>query len=215
MKNKRFPLFPALVAATLLAVFVILWAGNDFQPLRSTEPPFQLRYDMQYQKKVGAQQPSTFFADRKSMREPVPGTVSRESYLFADTSYQQTEATLHKPFPEATAALLARGKNRFNTFCAPCHSENGQDTTEVVRKGMQRPPNLAATNAKGYSDAHIYYVISKGQNVMPGYADKLPPDDRWAVIAHVRALQKLPLRYPDPAVAPQQAAGPAQVEAGR
>ncbi|MBI5648638.1 MAG: cytochrome c [Ignavibacteriae bacterium] len=215
MKNKRLPVVPALVVFAALAVFVGLWAGNDFQPLRSTEPPFQIRFDMQYQKKVGAQQPSTFFADRKSMREPVPGTVSRESYVFTDTSYQQTEARLVNPFPSPTPAMLARGKNRFEAFCAPCHSSTGQDTTEVVRKGMQKPPNLAATNAKGYSDARLFYVVSKGQNVMPGYADKLTPDDRWAVIAHVRALQKQKLRYPDPAAAPPAAPAPAQTQAGR
>ena len=148
------------------------------------------------------------------MRETVPGTVSRESYHFTDTSWQQTEASLANPFPTHTPALLARGRNRFNTFCAPCHSENGQDTTEVVRKGMQKPANLAAANAKGYSDAHIYYVISKGQNVMPGYADKLSPDDRWAVVAHVRALQKLPLRYPDPASTPQKSTTAQTTKAG-
>jgi mono/diheme cytochrome c family protein len=135
------------------------------------------------------------------MRNSVPGAIPRDGDTFTDTSWQQTEARLRDPMPEATPALLARGRNRFDSFCAPCHSANGQDTTEVVRKGMQKPPNLAAANAKGYSDAHLFYVVSRGQNVMPGYADKLVPADRWAVIRYVRELQKQPLRYPDPAVA--------------
>ena len=66
MKNKRPLYFTLATAGIIVVVLFILWAGNDFQALRSTEPPMQIRYDMQYQTKVGAQQPSTFFADRRN-----------------------------------------------------------------------------------------------------------------------------------------------------
>ncbi|MBL0177452.1 MAG: cytochrome c [Ignavibacteria bacterium] len=215
--HKRHRILAGAVLGVAVLVFVALWAGNDFQPLRSTEPPFQLRYDMQYQQNLRAQQPSSAFADRKSMRDHVPGTLPRDGEVFTDTSWEQTEARLRDPLPPATPALLARGRNRFNSFCAPCHSANGQDTTEVVRKGMQKPPNLAAAKAKGYSDAHLFYIISRGQNIMPGYADKLVPADRWAVIRHVRELQKQPLRYPDPALAKTDTSkrAPATAQAGK
>lgn len=210
MKNKPFLWLTLVVGLIIVIVLFISWAGNDFQPLRSDSPPFQIRYDMHYQLKVGAQQPNTFFADRKSMRDQVPGTIPRDGSVFTDTSYQQTEASLRNPISPLTPALFERGRNRFHAFCAPCHSESGQDTTEIVRRGMQKPPNLAAPNAVGYSDQHIYYIICKGQNVMPGYADKLFPDDRWAIVSYVRHLQKAPLRnYTPPAVADSTSKTPA------
>lgn len=194
MNSNRTIITTGAVAAIVALILLVLWAGNDFQALRSEQPPIQLRYDMQYQKKVGAQQRSTFFADGRSMREHVPGTVPRHGSIYPYTSYQEAEAELKNPVA-VTAVVLARGKNRFNTFCAPCHSVTGQDTTEVVRKGMQKPPSLAAPNAKGYSDAHLFHVISAGQNIMPGYADKLKPEDRWAIVHYLRVLQKAPLKY--------------------
>ena len=194
MNSKRTIIIAGATAAIAAVSLFVLWAGNDFQALRSEQPPIQLRYDMQYQSKLGAQQRSTFFADGRSMRDHVPGTVPRQGSLYPYTSYQEAEAELANPVA-VNSAVLARGKNRFNTFCAPCHSVTGQDTTEVVRKGMQKPPSLAAPNAKGYSDAHLFHVISAGQNIMPGYADKLKPEDRWAVVHYVRVLQKAPLKY--------------------
>ncbi|MFA6233104.1 MAG: c-type cytochrome [Bacteroidota bacterium] len=198
MKNKRPLLYTLAAAAVIVVVLFVLWAGNDFQALRSTEPPLQIRYDMQYQTKVGAQQTSTFFADRKSMRDHVPGTVPRNGSIYPYTTFQEAEAELSNPFA-GNRSVLARGKNRFNAFCSPCHSVTGQDSTEVVRKGLQKPPNLAGANAKSYTDAHIFHVISAGQNIMPGYADKLKPDDRWAIVNYVRELQKAPLKYPEAA----------------
>lgn len=198
MKNKRPIILTAAAVGIVAVILLVLWAGNDFQALRSTEPPLQIRYDMQYQTKVGAQQRNTFFADGKSMRDHVPGTVPRNGSLYPYTTYQEAEAELTNPFA-GNASVLARGKNRFNTFCAPCHSVSGQDTTQVVRKGLQKPPSLSAPNAKGYSDAHLFHVISAGQNIMPGYADKLKPEDRWAVVNYVRELQKAPLKYAEAA----------------
>ncbi|MBE0643990.1 MAG: c-type cytochrome [Bacteroidetes bacterium] len=217
MKNKRALYFTLAAAGIVVVVLFVMWAGNDFQALRSTEPPIQIRYDMQYQTKVGAQQTSTFFADRKSMRDHVPGTVPRHGSMYPYTTFQEAEAELTNPVAGNTS-VLARGKNRFNAFCSPCHSVTGQDTTEVVRKGLQKPPNLAGANAKSYSDAHIFHVISAGQNIMPGYADKLKPEDRWAIVNYVRELQKAPLKYADasvPSAAAADTASTAKVNTGK
>jgi mono/diheme cytochrome c family protein len=203
LKNKRNLIITALVFATAAVSFMVLWAGNDFQAFRSTEPPIQIRYDMYYQSKVGAQQGSEFFADRLAMRGHVPGTVARDGDIYQYTTIEEAEAELRNPLAGRTD-LLERGKNRFNVFCATCHSPSGQDTTEVVRKGLPKPPSLAAPNAKSYSDARLYHVISAGQNIMPGYADKLKPEDRWAIVNYIRELQKAPLKYaeaPKPAAA--------------
>ncbi|MCB2206064.1 cytochrome c [bacterium] len=200
IKNIHIPLPVILLTGIVAVVLFVLWAGNGFQALRSKEPPIKVRFDMYYQSKYMAQEPSTFFADRTVMRGHVPGTLPRNGTVYPYTTPEEAEAALHNPLA-VSPEVLARGKNRFNTFCSPCHSPSGQDTTEVVRRGLQKPPNLAGKNAKGYSDAHIFHVISVGQNIMPGYADKLKEGDRWAIVNYVRELQKAPLKYPETAPA--------------
>ncbi len=201
INNRNIPITLILTAGVIVVVLFALWAGNDFQPLRSTEPPIQVRSDMYYQSKNMAQEQSTFFADRKVMRDHVPGTLPREGTVYPYTTPEEAEAAISGNPLAVSASVLARGKNRYNSFCAPCHSATGQDTTETVKRGLQKPPNLAGKNAKGYSDARMFHVISAGQNIMPGYADKLKEEDRWAVVHYVRELQKAPLKYPETAPA--------------
>jgi mono/diheme cytochrome c family protein len=215
LKNKRMLIATGLLAITGVLWIFILWAGNDFQSFRSKKPPIQVRYDMYYQNRVGAQQGSAFFADRLSMRGHVPGTVPREGDMYPYTTVEEAEAELRNPLA-GRMDVLDRGKNRYDAFCASCHSPSGQDTTEVVRRGLPKPPSLAASNAKGYSDARLFHVISAGQNIMPGYADKLKPEDRWAIVNYVRELQKAPLKYADtPTVVSDDAALTATTENGR
>jgi mono/diheme cytochrome c family protein len=126
--------------------------------------------------------------------------------VYPYTTFQEAEAELRSAGAAAsTRELLARGENRFNAFCAPCHSVSGQDTTEVVRKGMQKPPSLLQNAPNALFGCALYHIISAGQNIMPGYADKLKPEDRWAVVAYMRELQKAPLRHPLPTAAPATA----------
>lgn len=195
IKQIHIPLFPVLTVLAVVVVIFVMWAGTGFQALRSTEPPIQVRYDMYYQSKSMAQEGSSFFADGKAMRDHVPGTLPRNGTVYAFTTPEEAEAAIIRNPLAVSPSVLARGENRFNTFCSPCHAQNGQDTTETVRRGLQKPPNLAAANAKGYSDARLFHVISAGQNIMPGYADKLPERDRWAIVHYVRELQKAPLLY--------------------
>jgi mono/diheme cytochrome c family protein len=194
INNIHIPLIPIIAVGVVIVIVFAMWAGNGFQSLRSTQSPIQLRSDMYYQSKSMAQERNSFFADGKAMRDHVPGTMPRNGSIYPFATPEEAETALHNPLA-TSPEILARGKNRFNTFCSPCHSISGQDTTEVVRRGLQKPPNLAAANAKGYSDARLFHVISAGQNIMPGYADKLPERDRWAVVLYVRELQKVPLKY--------------------
>jgi len=193
MKSKHYIVITVVLVLPLAAIAFHLWSGIGFEALRSRKPPFQIRYDMYYQSKVGAQQGSTYFADRSAMRGHVPGTVPRDGDLYTYTTWEMAEAELRNPVA-GMSDVSGRGKNRYDSFCATCHSPSGQDTTEVVRRGMPLPPNLAGPNAKAYSDARLFHVISAGQNIMPGYADKLTPEDRWWIINYVRELQKAPLR---------------------
>ncbi len=201
INNRNIPVTPIVLVGVPVLIFFILWAADGFHPLRSKDPPIQVRYDMYYQSKYMAQEPTTFFSDGKVMRDHVPGTIPRDGSIYPYTTPEEAEAELSNPLA-VSPDVLARGKNRYNTFCATCHSPSGQDTTEVVRRGLQKPPSLAAANAKGYSDARLFHVISAGQNIMPGYAGKIPEEDRWAIVHYVRELQKAPLKYPEAASVP-------------
>jgi mono/diheme cytochrome c family protein len=86
---------------------------------------------------------------------------------------------------------LSRGKNRYEAFCTPCHNYDGQGNGTVVARGFQNPPNLRDEVTKAKTDAHLFHIISAGQNIMNGYADKIKPNDRWSIVHYVREMQKL------------------------
>ena len=92
------------------------------------------------------------------------------------------------PMDEAT---LKRGQDRFNNFCAMCHGLTGDGDGMIVRRGFQRPPSFHEPGLQEpqASAAHIFTVITAGQGAMPAYAEMIPPEDRWKIIAYVRALQ--------------------------
>jgi mono/diheme cytochrome c family protein len=91
--------------------------------------------------------------------------------------------------PPATPALLARGRERYGIACEPCHSPVGDGDGLVARRGFPRPPDYAEPRLRAASDRELYDAITHGYGVMPALADRLGPQDRWAVVAYVRALQ--------------------------
>jgi mono/diheme cytochrome c family protein len=92
------------------------------------------------------------------------------------------------PLP-LTAATLARGQERFNIYCSPCHSEAGDGDGMVVRRGFPHPPSYHSERLRHAPDAHFFNVITHGYGAMFSYADRIEPDDRWAIVAYIRALQ--------------------------
>jgi mono/diheme cytochrome c family protein len=86
-------------------------------------------------------------------------------------------------------ALLRRGRERYDIFCSPCHSVQGDGDGIVVRRGFPHPPGYAEPVLLSAPDGHFYDVITNGYGVMFGYGDRIPPADRWAIVAYVRALQ--------------------------
>jgi mono/diheme cytochrome c family protein len=92
------------------------------------------------------------------------------------------------PLP-ITLALLARGRERYDIFCAPCHSPAGDGDGMVARRGFPAPPSYHIERLRRVPDSHLYEVITQGYGVMYPYADRLSPEDRWAIAAYVRALQ--------------------------
>ena len=91
--------------------------------------------------------------------------------------------------PPITAALLARGQERFDIYCAPCHSIAGDGDGFIARRGFPHPPSYHLERLRDASDAHLYAVITQGYGAMYPYARRLEPADRLAVVAYIRALQ--------------------------
>ena len=142
---------------------------------------------------------SRLFADGSSARAPVPGTVAAASGVLAGTSSGRVGAQLEKervrdeaakenPYP-VTMALLHRGRERFNIYCAPCHSPLGDGDGMVARRGFPHPPSYHIDRLRQAPDRHFYDVMTQGYGIMRPYADRVPPEDRWAIVAYIRALQ--------------------------
>ncbi len=134
---------------------------------------------------------SDFFADGRNARPPVEGTVAR-GMLRADTRlYAGKEGnTLVGVFPlPVTRALLDRGRQRYEIFCAPCHDRTGGGNGMVVQRGYRPPPSFHIDRLRQRPVGHFFDVITNGVGAMPDYASQIPPEDRWAIVAYVRALQ--------------------------
>lgn len=154
---------------------------------------------MMEQEKLAAQRPTEFFADGFSMRMPVSGTVSKGAmpYIYAD-SIKLAEQNLVNPLI-ANEANLALGKKKYDIFCSPCHGYMGEGDARL-NKQFPNPPNLHRKDAREWKDGHFYHVITMGQNTMPSYSKIIEPDERWAIVLYVRALQDaMKDKYPDEA----------------
>jgi mono/diheme cytochrome c family protein len=108
------------------------------------------------------------------------------------------------PLP-ITLALLQRGQQRFDIYCAPCHGLSGNGDGMIARRGFPAPPSYHTDHLRKAPDSHFYQVISDGYGVMYPYADRISPHDRWAIVAYIRALQ-LSQHAPRDRLAPQDLA---------
>lgn len=134
---------------------------------------------------------STFFGDDRSARPLVPGTVAR-GQLRADERFYtgKSGGNLITTLPVAlTPELLRRGQERFDIFCAPCHDRTGSGGGMVVLRGYRRPPSFHSDRLRQAPVGHFFDVMTKGFGAMPDYAAQVPPADRWAIAAYIRALQ--------------------------
>jgi hypothetical protein len=134
---------------------------------------------------------SEFFPDARSERPLVPGTVPRGT-LREDTPYftGMIGDNLVDTLPMAVSReVLKRGQERYNIFCAPCHSAVGDGEGEVARRGYLRPPSFHDERLRNAPLGHFYRVMTYGSGAMPDYAQQIEPADRWAIVAYIRALQ--------------------------
>lgn len=102
------------------------------------------------------------------------------------------QAALDHP-PHLTEALLRRGLERHQIFCAPCHGSEGKGDGRIVARGFPRPPDYRSPRLLAAPPAAIVAVIGDGYGTMYGFADKVPPADRWAIAAYVKVLQRMPV----------------------
>ncbi len=135
--------------------------------------------------------PAPFFADGQSARLPVPGTVPRDR-LGPDPA-MATGLVEGKPIARVPLALdraaLERGRDRYVVFCSPCHGRSGYGEGMIVRRGYRRPPSFHIDRLREAPPGHVFDVITRGFGAMPDHAAQIPVEDRWRIVAFVRALQ--------------------------
>lgn len=146
---------------------------------------------MQDQPKYIPLRASEFFSDGRSSRLPVNGTVAR-GQLKADTYFYTGKIGNVEgdklPFP-ATEQVLARGRERYNIYCTPCHSRLGDGNGMVVQRGFRQAGDLDHPKLVNAPIGHFFNVISNGFGAMPDYAAQISPQDRWMIAAYIRVLQ--------------------------
>jgi len=159
-------------------------------PLTGCSVDFQGWAGMKDQPKAMAYRESGVFEDERAMRVPPPGTVPRE-YMGRSRRVRTGGDTVETSagIPVAlTREFVEEGHRSFDIYCATCHGVRGDGASPVARKmGLRAPPSLLELPA--YADGHYFNVVGQGFGLMPGYAEKLTPEQRWAVVAYVRALQ--------------------------
>ena len=159
----------------------------------SSRPPIHLNPSMDDQPKVRPQAASTFFYNGASMREPVPGTVpigglEEDSAVSTGKGADgQFVATIPYTVDEA---LVERGRERYEIYCQPCHDARGDGRGILFQRGNVPTATFHQDKILEYPDGQIFDVITNGTGLMAGYRWPIPPADRWAIVAYVRALQR-------------------------
>ncbi len=150
------------------------------------------RIDMHVQPRQNPLAKSDFFPDQRSARPLVEGTVAQgqlreDAYLY--TGKIGNNPGDYMPFP-VTRKVLERGRERFNIYCAPCHSRVGDGNGFVPTRGFSRkPPSYHVERLQKAPVGYLFGVITEGFGAMPDYSSQIPVEDRWRIVAYVRALQ--------------------------
>ena len=197
MKLPRWLLFTAIIVVVLSWVPLALIMRA--RVTTSTEPRIHIVPDMDHQPKYKAQSRNPLFADRRAMRPPVAGTVARGAH-FGDSAIASGKVgeqwVVDIPVP-VDAVVMARGRERYDIYCSPCHGLAGfgdgmvAQRADVLMEGTWTPPTSFHTDLLRQREAgHLFNTISNGIRNMPAYGPQIPVTDRWAVVAYVRALQR-------------------------
>lgn len=206
--------FLVLVVGTWVPL--VFFARGRFN--RTEEPRIHFVQDMDNQVKYKAEDTSEVFADQRAMRMPIGGTVARgkldeddhylRGYSGADGGKAaggmslvgtETRFGYYDDFPKQmplSEATLMRGQQRFNIYCAPCHGQDGYGHGAVDARAVEKqesnwvtPANLNSDLVRSRPVGHIYNTVTNGIRKMAGYGSQISSEDRWAIVAYVRALQ--------------------------
>ncbi len=170
---------PALRVRLLVAAVVLLLVGCE----NAVE-------DMYDQPKHKPLDDSALWSDGRADRPQVPGTLAHSTGTLAGTTSGVRGAGAPPQEAAYTRAALQRGRDRYQIFCEPCHGIAGDGAGYIVERGFPAPPNYRSDRVMQLSDADVYAVITHGYGAMYPYGDRIPPSDRWAIVAYVRVLQR-------------------------
>jgi hypothetical protein len=189
---------------------------------------------MQDQPKMKPYRGTTFFGDGLSARQPIPGTVPR-GFLREDTEFftgKKSTATASagtqstqgqdNSFPDdidyfpipVTEEVVKRGRERYDIFCSACHGLTGNGDGMIVRRGFRRAASFNDDRLRQAPVGHFFDAITNGWGAMPSYASQIPVQDRWAIVAYVRALQEAQKNIPAQSASPAPAASPTPAPGG-
>jgi hypothetical protein len=222
------------LAAGLFAYAASLAALTGCRGVSSDDPPILLERNMYDQERYNPESYSQFFTDHRTMRDPVEGTIARDRYeddpevatgLLADKSgYVLAVPPQMIQRGGGMEKFLARGQDRFNIYCAPCHGQTGDGKGMVVCKrekltdpcesrGFAPLPSYEDPRLRQMPDGQLFATISHGVRTMPAYGAQIPTADRWAIVSYVRALELSQLSSLSPgAPTPGTQANPSQPE---
>jgi len=165
---------------------------------KTRHPRIHIFPDMDHQASYKPQEHSPLFADGRAMRPHVAGTVARGQLQLDDHFYRgRTGDQWAETFPPqllVDARFVERGRQRFQIYCSPCHGATGHGDGIVQRRSEALEQawtvgDLGAAKPRAYPVGHIFNVITNGILTMPPYRSQIPVEDRWAIVAWVRALQ--------------------------
>lgn len=162
---------------------------------QSDSPPIHPHLSMDFQEKFQAQEYNPFFEDNAAMRKPPTGTVARGQLRENSALYEgRTENGEYvERIPIAVnRAVLERGQERYDIYCAPCHGKSGDGNGIIMQGDYGYTPATSyhVDRLRQVTDGYLYDVIANGVRNMPSYAQQIPVRDRWAIVAYVRALQR-------------------------
>ena len=187
-----------IVATASLVPFALFAAARESH---TEKPRIHIIQDMDSQPYFKSQRDNPFFADERSDRLPVPGTVASGDLREDDHLYRgRVDGVWARTFPpqvEPTAENMARGKQRFEIFCAPCHGLTGEGTGMVNNRAQELaqgtwvpPTNINQEHLRKMPVGELFNSITNGVRNMPAYGPQIKPEDRWAILLYVRALQR-------------------------
>lgn len=194
--------FLLIFALTVVAVMGVL--GKRGQTFK--QPPLEIFPDMDRQPKLRPQQPSIVFDNNRTSQQPVPGTIARgEPYQnnAVNTGRQPgtTNFVATIPLP-VTVQLMERGRQRYDIYCLPCHGPTGDGNGIVKKYGYGTIRSVHEQAVVAQPDGELFNTITYGKSTMFPYASQISIEDRWAIVAYVRALQRSRLGLMDEVPAP-------------